>query len=217
MGIFSTLSAKLGLAAGVALVALICLAIIARNWSCRPHKPPRPPREWQCEVISVPNGASIEVKGGLRGRKPHTVALYGIAAPTADPWASASTASLAALCGATCRVVAVKAVVAGGVEVPCSACGGAGKCLPPKEWTDLHPEDNKPGVCPYCNGDGGLIEYGPLEARPPAVGIVYGASGTLLAEAQLAAGLADVVPGAPAEYVKTRDKAKKARVGQWSK
>jgi hypothetical protein len=49
--------------AGV-LVALVCLAIIARNWSCRKPRPPRPPRPNRVEsfeVVSVPTGNSIEV------------------------------------------------------------------------------------------------------------------------------------------------------------
>ena len=38
-----------------------------------------------------------------------------------------------------------------------------------------------------------------------------------VAEAQLASGLADVVSGAPKEYVTWRDKAKKSHLGQWGK
>jgi hypothetical protein len=112
---------------GLALVTVIAVsfAIIARNWHC--EKPPKPPKPKDYEVSSVPNGAMILVKVGLRDRRTATVRLASIAAPMQE-WK----------------------------DCKCSECKGTGKEKPPKEWVDSHPEDNLDFVCSMCSGTGQL-------------------------------------------------------------
>jgi endonuclease YncB( thermonuclease family) len=180
--------------------------------SCRRPRPPRPPKEWQCDVVSVPTGASIEVTAGLLGRKTHTIALAYIAAPTAQPWADDSAASLADLAGKTIRVVEVNA----GKQYD-SYYG----------WTQAHLKH-----CKECkwNWFEGAYEHHcpesaamedvysePPEARVPVVGICYGESGAELGLAQVEAGLAKCQSGAPQSYCDSQNAARKAKRGQWGK
>jgi len=92
--------------AGLAVVGLLALAVIARNWSCRHGRTPRPLRihETQAEVDSVPNGATILVKAGVRGRRTSPVLLADVAAPASgEPLFEASRENLARLAGARIR------------------------------------------------------------------------------------------------------------------
>lgn len=108
----------------LAVIALVALAVIAaaRNWSCKPVKPPK--NHGPYVVVGVPTGASIEVKAGLAGRRTQTVILDGIAAPMGEP----------------------------NKPVQCSKCGGTGRCKPPATWIKNHPEDDREFSCPMCNG-----------------------------------------------------------------
>jgi endonuclease YncB( thermonuclease family) len=84
------------------VVGLIALAVIARNWGCRPE--PKPIVR-EREVASVLNGATILVKAGLRDRRSETVTLQDIATPeSSSPFSEASRANLERLAGATIRV-----------------------------------------------------------------------------------------------------------------
>ena len=86
----------------VALIA-ISMAVVARNWSCREHKDPRPPKPVEYTVIKALNGASIECKRGkLRGR---VIYLQDVAAPMeGQDCFEESRDNLAKLAGDTIRV-----------------------------------------------------------------------------------------------------------------
>lgn len=114
---------------------LIVIAGIAFYFGCqqgggcgcgcrRQPRPPKPPREWTLTVESVPTGASIVVKTGLRERKTATISLAYVSAPAAgEPFAEESRANLERLAGKRVRIVAVKPVVAAVVEARLPACG----------------------------------------------------------------------------------------------
>ena len=85
------------------LVGLIALAIIARNWSCRKQAGPRV-RTYSYAVASVPNGATIAIKTGLRQRRTGQVHIAGIAAPADGRFAEPSRANLQQLAGGRIRV-----------------------------------------------------------------------------------------------------------------
>lgn len=91
--------------AGLVAASLIALAVVSRNWSCRQHRPPRPPQSRQYVVDSVPNGGTLLVKTGLRERRTATVMLANIAAPPIDAAAGeAARANLERYAGKTIRV-----------------------------------------------------------------------------------------------------------------
>jgi hypothetical protein len=174
--------------------SLIALAVVSRNWSCREQKPPRPPHSDTYEVVEVTTGASIIVATGLGGRKRATVALAFIQAPQTGPEAEASTASLAALVGGTCRVEwARTGLLRGTDDDPLTG-------LPQQE-----PEEDPIQATAETTGQE------PLEARPPAVGVVFGESGQNLSIAQLEAGMATCLPGAPKDYIAAEQAAKRRK------
>jgi len=154
---------KGGIVAAMVLVGLICLAVISRNWSCRQHRPPRPPQSRQYVVQEVPNGGTLLVKAGLRERRTVTIVLADIAAPPIDgPLGEAARTNLERYSGKTIRVEFERRrllAVADGEEEPTavedrgpivaivygeSGCclnleqimDGMATCLPsaPKEW-----------------------------------------------------------------------------------
>jgi len=93
---------------GIVAVCFVSLAIVARNWSCRkqrPPRPPRPPRTIEYSVQAVPNGASLVVAVGRKGRHTASIALIGVSAPAdVDPLSARSRDSLASLAGKTIRI-----------------------------------------------------------------------------------------------------------------
>ncbi|MCK9569807.1 hypothetical protein M0R72_12760 [Candidatus Pacearchaeota archaeon] len=138
--------------AAVAVICLICLAIIARNWSCRSQRDrgrkPRPPAQKEYVVESASTGGSLVIKDGRKGKRVIAISLSGIAAPAAgEPLEEESRVSLEKLAGAKVRLESgrkilgatedgdedAKAMFAApeklgpGVEVRCSACGGKGE------------------------------------------------------------------------------------------
>lgn len=103
---FSTLLGKAGLTLLLVTVCFVSLAIVARNWSCRKPRPPRPPKivtAGPYGVVAVPTGASVTVQAGRRGRT-LTIRLIGVAAPASGPMAQVSADHLRGLAGATITV-----------------------------------------------------------------------------------------------------------------
>jgi endonuclease YncB( thermonuclease family) len=94
-------TSKLGGTLALVVVGLIALAVVSRNWSCKPVKPPKPPRSYTFTVSSVPNGTTI-LAAGRRGRTT-TITLQDVFAPT-DDYAEASRANLERLTGKQIRV-----------------------------------------------------------------------------------------------------------------
>jgi endonuclease YncB( thermonuclease family) len=88
----------------IILGCLMALAIVARNWSCRKPRPPRPPVSHTYMVVSVPNGATILVNVGRGDRRTAPVTLQDIAAPVDGADAEASRANLERLAGKQIRV-----------------------------------------------------------------------------------------------------------------
>lgn len=174
-------------------VSLIALAVVSRNWNCKPVKPPRPPHSDTFSVVEVPTGASITVAMGLKGRKRATIALFGIQAPLTGSDAEASKTSLAALCGATVRVTWARSGLLRGTNYADPLTG-----LPQQE-----PEQG------LVQATGETTEA--LEARPPSIGTVYGESGIDLALAQIEAGHAKPTSEAPIAYKDAAEKAAKRR------
>jgi endonuclease YncB( thermonuclease family) len=191
------LYAKLGIAAVVGVICLICLAIIARNWSCRQPKPPRE-RSATYEVVSCPTGASVEVRVGRR--RTAVVALDNIAAPAAgEPLADESRANLAVLAGTQIRVEWTRHGIFRGASV-----------------------EQPPAAPPSADvsGDRDTGETAAdFEARPPDSGVVYGSSGACCQQEQLAAGYAKLidVTTAPKAWKTAETTARKAALGVWGK
>jgi len=154
-------------------VSLIALAVVSRNWSCKPVKPPRPPHSDTFSVVSVPTGASIEVQ--VR-RRSAVVALAHIAAPASGPAGEASRNALESLAGSTVRI----------------------------EWSR---SGLLRGEAPDATDDATEA----LEARPPAVGVVFGESGADCGLEQIKAGHATCQAGAPKEYIAAEKQAAKRR------
>jgi hypothetical protein len=132
---------------GLVVAGLIALAVISRNWSCKPVKPPRPPISQSFEVVDVPTGNQIIVKAGLLGKQIRTVTLADIVAEGIG-----SQANLERLASKSIRVETphhglfrATDVVDNceSEEVVCSECNGTGKLLDAKEM-----------MCPLCNGQG---------------------------------------------------------------
>jgi hypothetical protein len=166
----SLLGGKMMIYGVILAVCLIAIAVIARNWSCRHHRDPRPPKAETVLVDSVPSGNTIT--GHLSGRRARetTVTLQWLAVP--ESVAIEATTNLAKLTGTKIRVE-------------------------------------------YARRMGSEEEATGVYARGPIIGIAYGESGVPLNLSQLADGWADVQPGAPPEFVKARDQAKKLHVGMW--
>ena len=87
---------------GLALVAIIAVAVAVCFRACKPPNPPRVvTRDYT--VVAVPNGASITVTAGIVGRKTATVSLQWVAAAE-GAYAEPSRANLDRLAGKTVRV-----------------------------------------------------------------------------------------------------------------
>lgn len=170
----------------VVVICLICLAIIARNWSCRQPREPRWKRQevrrntGTFSVVSVPSGASIEVAYGRRDRKTAVIALEGIQVPA--ELAGVSRTNLAKLAGGTIRLTATL------------ADANVGNAVEQADQRRLD-ETEDPGTTAETIGNGTE-----LEAKAPTGGIVFGESGACLQLEQIKAGAARCLPEAPEDW-----------------
>jgi len=181
---------KLWLLAIGVVVSLVCLAIISRHWGCA--APPRPPASWSFAVVSVPNGASIVVKTGLRDRRTATITLADVAAPPdGDQYAEPSRANLERLAGTRIRVEAPRGRLFGADSQSPEADG--------EQQTELSRTDDTQ----------------PPESRCPMIGVVYGESGWCLQLGQLRDGMVRCGPSAPKQYKREEAIAKSEKLGLW--
>lgn len=172
------------------VIGLLALAVVARNWSCRDNtRPPLPPRIYgPYEVVSVPNGVTIEVRAGLRGRQTKTLILAHVTAPVSGEAAHLSQERLSVLAGANVRI----AVERNRILFRATEDGGGAM-----EGAAVDSED-------------------PLEARGPLVGLVYGPTGVLLNAAMIAQGYANCSLDAPKDWKVYEKEAAVARRGLWA-
>lgn len=100
---------RLYYALGCVAVALVALAVVSRNWSCRHTPGPEIVRMGPYTVKSVANGATILVESGVAHRKTRPVVLEYIAAPaTGQPLFEESRSNLSKLAGSKVMVEAEK-------------------------------------------------------------------------------------------------------------
>lgn len=93
--------------AAMLTVALVALAVVARNWSCRQgrERDPIDRTLGPCQVISVDSGSTLTVAGRLRGDEPESrressLSLPGVASPAeGQPGFEESKTSLTASTG----------------------------------------------------------------------------------------------------------------------
>jgi len=180
--------AKLGIAAVVAMVCLISLAIIARNWSCRERRPPRDPKLvtlGPCKVLSVDGGASLVIDDSRRSRKKgdpqgRTVILDFVSVPDDPEWAKVARNHLAGIAGQEVIVQYAK----------------VRRFMLGSETREVDQE---------------------VEGRGPIIGVVLGESGIQCNMAQVESGYCDTTADAPGEYQSAKKKAALAKIGIWSK
>jgi hypothetical protein len=182
---------------GLIVVGLFFLWGISRNWNCAPVKPPRPPKSDTFGVVEVPTGASIVVSYGIRDRQRGTIALAHIQSPSTGPEAEASRKALEAAAGAAVRVEWQRDGILRGNE--------------PNSGLPGHVSVEVQREAPDATDDATEAPAGPPEARPPAVGVVFGESGADLALEQIKAGMAEPTADAPKNYVAAYKEAKKNR------
>lgn len=148
---------------GIALVCLICLAIIARNWSCRHRRDPRPPRivtYGPYDVVSVDSGIGMTVKVGRRDKSTRQVILDAISIPADTKWADVAKGHLKELAGGSVTVQAEKhgifresdsnahaSLQDGRADVEVLQEGDSGaEARGPDDWKEVE--------CPECDGTG---------------------------------------------------------------
>lgn len=158
----------------LALVAVVAvsLAVVARNWSCRQPRPPRPPVVLDYDVASVDSGTSLTLRYGVRDRRMVSVTLEGIEVVAGRE--DAAKANLETLAGDRVGVQHGRLFGAEGSPVAPSGIGEA-------EQPESPPEAVRP---------------------PPTSGIFIGPNGVALQIGQLAAGVCVIVSGyeAPKEW-----------------
>lgn len=184
----------------LAIIAAVCilgLAIIMRNIR-KILEPPRPPHSASYVVASVPNGASIIVNGGLRGRRVFRITLADIAAPVDGALAEQSRANLEHLAGSHIRVETPRQRLLQSIDLITEE---AHDSLRRQEESDSPEATAEPP---------GLVE-----SRAPIVGVVFGESGSCLNLAQVADGWATCLPSASKEWKREEAKAKKSGKGLW--
>jgi hypothetical protein len=161
-----------------------------RDFCCSRTRPPRPEKWDELQVSSVDTGATIKCKGGRRGKRTKTVTLAHIAAPS-DIWAESSRVSLEKLAGSTIRVQK----------------HGLFRSTPDdaESTSEDAPEDDTLE---------GASE--PLESKM-MVEIIYNMNGQCLNTEQVRLGMAKLLPGAPEDWKKYEDEAKKNNLGIWKK
>jgi hypothetical protein len=176
------------------LLALFFVWGIARNWSCRPNRQPRPPVSRVYEVVTVLSGAQIEVQYGRKDRRKTTVTLADI---DASKWPEEAQKHLASICGPTIRVETPRHGLLRGTpdDADSSRQEGDGN-------GELLPDDDQGGS-------------DTIAARGPIVGLVYGQSGACLNIAQVADGFAVCGPEAPKAWKKQESSARKSKAGMW--
>lgn len=155
-GLKTFASSALAVAAKIPWQVWACVAIFlaggyvfhggsCRDFACRRTPQPHPiVSEWR-DVVEVPNGATIEVKAGLLGRRTATIALAHIAAPgEGQPGFDESRANLAMAAG---RRVRIEREGRGGIF-------GAGETVDegPDEEGDVSAIGNEPAVVYSATG-----------------------------------------------------------------
>lgn len=204
-------------------VALIALAVVARNCRLTLHPPQPKVITKSFTVVRAISGGQLEVATGRRERKTTIIWLTEIAPPALDSqYAEASRASLEKLAGAEIRVEWPKQGLLRAAEDDneaqsgaCENCDGTGKVQPPQAWIDSHPQDkDRLDECPICGGTGTLVADALLARNKTIKGIVYGAGGCLQL-AQLQAGMVDTLPSAPKAWQKAKQQAQQNKLGMW--
>ncbi len=181
----------------VLVICLICLAIIARNWSCREkrHRDPRPPKidfYGPYKVKSIEAGNRIVADTGRKRNSERIVILQGVEIVPGQ-WEQTAKEKLAAMAGEN---ITVKVAKRGLVKV---TEGKAGI----REMTDEEFEQLKEDLG--------------VEVRGPVIGIVVGQSGINLNIAIVEGGYARCNADATNEMNEAEKKAKKQKFGVWSK
>jgi hypothetical protein len=176
----------------------VCLAIFllggwvfhggsCRDFACSRHREPKPTKWAEYTVTSALTGTSLEARIGARGRRTKSINLAYVAAPSNEPLAEESRASLERLAGNFVRVpysgirkIPVKPVAAEPVKaepvkaapvkteeekpklVKCDECGGTGKISDTCEVNCFFCQ--KDPECPECHGTGKLkLTYDTIE------------------------------------------------------
>ncbi len=206
---------------GVMVICLICLAIIARNWSCRKPRPPRPPRVvvvGPYEVVSVDGPAALTVKA--RGKRTRQVMLVGVAAPDEAKWVVISKDHLKEMAGGKVTVQYERHGIVRGNELTEESVAEFWA------WWELHAE-----ACPICLLPPTYEEpelkfceeakkrWDAMEmavARGCLIGLVFGESGINLNIAQVQGGYAKCAVDASEELLAAERDAEQAKRGLWA-
>jgi endonuclease YncB( thermonuclease family) len=182
----SLLLSKPMIYAGLAVVFMVALSIVARNWSCRKswidraadRREERAQRAVTCKVIQVIDGARLVVAWGRRDRLEREVVLQGVEVP-----ASVADESRANL----------ERMTAGGSVT-------------------VHYESHRLFAASESEA---TIREAEMDATAPIVGLVYGDGNRCLNIDQLFAGLAKCGTDAN-DVMKAAEKAaRKSKVGIW--
>jgi len=217
----STLIGKAGITLALVTVCLVALAIVARNWSCRKPREPRPPRiitAGPYDVVDSPTGASLVVAAGRRGRT-RTIILAGVAVPASGAFAQVSADHLRGMAGGSITVQYERHGLLRG-EAPGDFLAWFEEHAPGCEICSIPPtpKEPEPQFCEEAQSRlESLLVDEPLEARGPLTGLVFGASGINLNLAQIAGGYAKITAGydAPKEWREAEAEAKKQKLGVW--
>jgi hypothetical protein len=207
---------KLLIILGLIVIGLIAVARIAHYWHPKPD--PRI-RIDEYTVVGATSGVTLQVRGGVLGRKTKDLILDGVIAPSKEPWNTESKVNLAKMAGTKVRVESKaglfrssdgsmdELVREGEVIASCPSCKGQ----------ELE--------CQSCKGSGLVIgEEGQIYKNLPEEiyeaktihGKVFGESGCCLQLVQLQVGLAETIGKVPAEYAAAQKEAKKVKQGMWS-
>lgn len=173
----------------ILILALLVAFVGARAWrSYEQHqpKPPKPPVTYVRTVDSVPTGASIVVKEGVRDRRKVTIFLAGVMSPVDGEWKEASRASLEKLAGSQVRF-----------DTPRHGIFGQALSDEGAERIDLFYHQ-------VMTATGGSIGV-----------VVYGESGQCLNLEQINSGMADCPDSADLEYLAAKKSAQKLKKGIW--
>lgn len=180
------LTSKAGVMLALAVVGLVALAVVARNWSCRQsfwdrreeRKEERRQRSVTCRVLDVLDGSRMLVAWGRRDKGQREVVLQGVEVP---PNASVSAA------------FHLEGLTVG-------------------ESVRVEYESHRL----FAAGDGEAeLESAEMEATAPIVGIVYGDGNVCLNVEQIFAGLARCNADAN-EIMRAAEKtAKREKKGIW--
>ena len=137
---FSMYVGKASLYLVLVVVGLIALAVVARNWSCRSPRQPRPHKivtAGPYRVLSIPTGASIEVATGRKDKRTRTIRLLYVQAPVSGPDAQAAIDNLRDIAGPEITVQYEKHGLLRGEDKGMASFD---------KWFEAHYE-----VCPICS------------------------------------------------------------------